>query len=107
MFFIFRTYINRPSTSWIDDYFDWAALPSCCQMLQTDTLENSFCSHNDEINNCTSCNITKNDLGRPNVQHFSEFLPYFLQDSPDQTCSKAGHAAYSDVIINNSQLANI
>lgn len=85
------TYINRPSTSWIDDYFDWTALSSCCKVTEND----SFCPHND---NCSSCNITKNDLGRPNVHHFTKFLPYFLQDSPDKNCSKAGHAVYSDAI---------
>ncbi|XP_060875869.1 NPC intracellular cholesterol transporter 1 homolog 1b-like isoform X2 [Metopolophium dirhodum] len=89
------TYINRPSTSWIDDYFDWSSLSSCCKVTQN----NSFCPHSSEyINNCTSCNIIKNDWGRPDVQHFAKFLPYFLQDSPDQKCSKAGHAAYSDAI---------
>jgi len=100
---IFRTYINRPSTSWIDDYFDWASLSSCCKV----THNNSFCPHSSEtINNCSSCNINKNDWGRPDVQHFAKFLPYFLQDSPDQKCSKAGHAAYSDVIINNMPMSN-
>ncbi|XP_016663110.1 NPC intracellular cholesterol transporter 1 isoform X2 [Acyrthosiphon pisum] len=86
------TYINRPSTSWIDDYFDWSSLSSCCKVTQN----NSFCPHSSE--DCTSCNIIKNDWGRPDVQHFAKFLPYFLQDSPDQKCSKAGHAAYSDAI---------
>uniref|UniRef100_A0A2H8TMY4 Niemann-Pick C1 protein n=1 Tax=Melanaphis sacchari TaxID=742174 RepID=A0A2H8TMY4_9HEMI len=89
------TYINRPSTSWIDDYFDWANLSSCCKVTQN----NSFCPHNSvDTLDCDTCNITKNDLDRPNVQHFSKFLPYFLQDSPDKDCSKAGHAAYSDAI---------
>lgn len=89
------TYINRASTSWIDDYIDWADLPSCCKVTPND----SFCPHSsDDIYNCTSCNIIKNDWGRPSVQNFSSFLPYFLQDSPDPKCSKAGHAAYSDAI---------
>lgn len=94
---IFRTYINRPSTSWIDDYFDWTALSSCCKYFPSN---NSFCPHGNEIN-CESCNIIKNDWDRPNVQSFSKYLPYFLQDSPDKQCSKAGHAAYSDVKFNN------
>lgn len=90
--FLCRTYINRPSTSWIDDYFDWADLPGCCKYFPSD---NSFCPHRNE--DCHSCTIVKNNLNRPNAQNFSKFLPYFLQDSPDKMCSKAGHAAYSDV----------
>ncbi|XP_015376879.1 PREDICTED: Niemann-Pick C1 protein, partial [Diuraphis noxia] len=86
------TYINRPSTSWIDDYFDWTALSSCCKVTQN----NSFCPHSND--DCTSCNIIKNEWGRPNVQDFAKFLPYFLKDNPDEKCSKAGHAAYSDAI---------
>lgn len=92
---IFRTYINRPSTSWIDDYFDWTAISSCCKYFPSN---NSFCPHSIDI--CDSCTIIKNNWGRPNAQSFSKFLPYFLQDSPDKQCSKAGHAAYSDVKIN-------
>uniref|UniRef100_A0A2S2R9A3 Niemann-Pick C1 protein n=1 Tax=Sipha flava TaxID=143950 RepID=A0A2S2R9A3_9HEMI len=87
------TYINRPSTSWIDDFFDWAALPNCCKYYPSN---NSFCPHGNDT--CVSCTIDKNNLDRPNVQSFSKFLPYFLEDSPDQQCSKAGHAAYSDAV---------
>lgn len=95
----FRTYINRPSTSWIDDYFDWADLSSCCKYYSTN---NSFCPHSISDTYCKSCTIVKNNWNRPDVQSFSKFLSYFLQDNPDDKCSKAGHAAYSDVkLINN------
>lgn len=90
----FRTYINRPATSWIDDYFDWAAIPSCCKYFPAN---NSFCPHSDN-DICENCTIDKNSWDRPDVQSFSKFLPYFLEDSPDEKCSKAGHAAYSDVL---------
>lgn len=36
------TYIARPSSSWIDDYFDWSAAPGCC-MKQPDN--GGFCPH--------------------------------------------------------------
>lgn len=36
------TYIARPSSSWIDDYFDWSAAAGCC-MKQKDN--GSFCPH--------------------------------------------------------------
>lgn len=98
--FICRTYINRPSSSWIDDYFDWASFPTCCKYFSSN---NSFCPHSSS-DDCQYCEIIKNDFDRPNVESFSQFLPYFLQGSPDQQCSKAGNAAYSGVIINNTNL---
>lgn len=36
------TYIARPSSSWLDDYFDWSASPSCCKFNKKD---GSFCPH--------------------------------------------------------------
>lgn len=32
---------------------------------------------------------------RPNVTAFERYLPFFLQDNPDDECVKGGHAAYS------------
>lgn len=37
-----KTYIARPASSWIDDYFDWSALPSCCAYFPNN---GSFCPH--------------------------------------------------------------
>lgn len=36
------TYIARPASSWIDDYFDWSALSSCCRYFADNS---SFCPH--------------------------------------------------------------
>lgn len=36
------TYIARPSSSWIDDYFDWSTLPTCCKYFKNN---GSFCPH--------------------------------------------------------------
>jgi len=94
IFLIFRTFINRPSTSWIDDYFDWADISGCCKYFPSNS---SFCPHSDRNDVCDNCIINKNNWNRPDTESFSKFLPYFLQDSPDKDCSKAGHAAYSDV----------
>ncbi|XP_050436632.1 NPC intracellular cholesterol transporter 1-like [Adelges cooleyi] len=87
------TYINRPSTSWIDDYFDWSNLPNCCKYYSANS---SFCPHTDSA--CESCTISKNSQDRPDGESFTKFLPFFLQDNPDKQCSKAGHAAYSDAV---------
>lgn len=36
------TYIARPSQSWLDDYIDWAASPSCCKYNK---VTGEFCPH--------------------------------------------------------------
>lgn len=36
------SYIARPASSWIDDYFDWSASPSCCRFYPNN---GSFCPH--------------------------------------------------------------
>lgn len=55
---------------------------------------------------CSSCTIHKNHLQRPDQNDFGKYLPFFLKDNPDDTCAKAGHAAYSTGVrynyVNNS-----
>lgn len=36
------TYIARPPSSWIDDYFDWSQSPDCCKYFANN---GSFCPH--------------------------------------------------------------
>lgn len=38
-----RTYIARPASSWIDDYFDWTNGASCCKINEK---TEEFCPHN-------------------------------------------------------------
>lgn len=40
------TYIARPASSWIDDYFDWALSTSCCKFNPSN---GSFCPHQGKI----------------------------------------------------------
>lgn len=40
------TYIARPASSWIDDYFDWALSTSCCKINPSN---GSFCPHQGKI----------------------------------------------------------
>lgn len=37
-----NTYIAKPSSSWLDDYFDWSAIESCCKKRVAD---GAFCPH--------------------------------------------------------------
>ncbi|XP_045477645.1 NPC intracellular cholesterol transporter 1 isoform X2 [Harmonia axyridis] len=84
------TYIAKPSSSWLDDYFDWSESNDCCRM----TKDGDFCPHTKK-RSCDTCNIQYNDLdGRPVPQNFSRFVSFFLKDNPDSDCAKAGHAAY-------------
>lgn len=43
---------------------------------------------------CESCKINFNKYGRPEPLDFQQYISFFLQDNPTDTCAKAGHAAY-------------
>ncbi|XP_065355610.1 NPC intracellular cholesterol transporter 1 isoform X2 [Calliphora vicina] len=85
------TYIARPASNWIDDYFSWSQASSCCKY---EPKTGGFCPHQDT--SCDSCVINRNNLRRPDDIDFGKYLPFFLQDNPDDSCAKAGHAAYGD-----------
>ncbi|KAL3273722.1 hypothetical protein HHI36_015151 [Cryptolaemus montrouzieri] len=83
------TYIAKPSSSWLDDYFDWTESKLCCRISKT----GDFCPHSNR--RCKACNMTFNELdGRPTAKDFSRYVSFFLRDNPDSDCAKAGHAAY-------------
>ncbi|XP_077267698.1 Niemann-Pick type C-1a isoform X2 [Temnothorax americanus] len=84
-----RTYIAKPASSWMDDYIDWSGLYGCCRYFPTN---NSFCPHTDR--HCSLCNATLNEYNRPVPVDFNKYVSFFLQDNPDETCAKGGHAAY-------------
>ncbi|KAH8410547.1 hypothetical protein KR009_000183, partial [Drosophila setifemur] len=88
-----QTYIARPASSWLDDYFDWASSTSCCKFYPSN---GSFCPH--QYTQCPSCVIKKNELQRPDEPTFKKYLPFFLKDNPDDSCAKAGHAAYGGAV---------
>ncbi|XP_061938456.1 NPC intracellular cholesterol transporter 1 isoform X5 [Apis cerana] len=86
-----RTYIAKPASSWLDDYIDWSQLSTCCKYFMSN---HSFCPHTGSAKYCSLCNITRNEIGRPIPTDFDRYVSFFLQDNPDDTCAKAGHAAY-------------
>ncbi|XP_072950000.1 NPC intracellular cholesterol transporter 1 homolog 1b-like [Epargyreus clarus] len=89
------THISRSSNSWIDDFFDWASLPdSCCKFNNTD---NSFCPSYDTSLECSFCSIQRSDFAnglRPAGEAFEKYIPFFLRDTPTETCNKGGLASY-------------
>ncbi|XP_034945792.1 NPC intracellular cholesterol transporter 1 isoform X2 [Chelonus insularis] len=84
------TYIAKPPSSWLDDYFDWSTASECCKYFPSN---HSFCPH-EGISSCDSCDIEANEYHRPNEIDFQTYISFFLQDNPDESCVKAGHAAY-------------
>ncbi|CAG9827164.1 unnamed protein product [Diabrotica balteata] len=92
------SYIARPSSSWVDDYFDWADSKPCCKAKKTD---HSFCPHDDF--GCQSCNIKFGGKEhRPLPEEFSRYVSFFLRDNPTNTCPKGGHAAYGQGVNYNT-----
>lgn len=47
---------------------------------------------------CQTCNIAMSPISRPNATGFEHYLPFFLQDNPDEECAKGGHAAYGNAV---------
>ncbi|XP_014480790.1 PREDICTED: Niemann-Pick C1 protein isoform X2 [Dinoponera quadriceps] len=84
-----RTYIAKPASSWMDDYFDWVSLSNCCKYFPGN---NSFCPHTEY--KCLSCNVSLDHYNRPVPADFDRYVSFFLQDNPDDKCAKGGHAAY-------------
>jgi len=84
----FRTYIAKPASSWIDDYFDWSQSDACCKMYSN----GSFCPHADF--NCANSCPRESKGPRPAPNDFSRYVPFFLSDNPDGECAKGGHAGY-------------
>ncbi|XP_073961835.1 NPC intracellular cholesterol transporter 1-like isoform X2 [Choristoneura fumiferana] len=93
-----ETYIAQPAGSWLDDFFDWSASTGCCYSFKSN---NSFCPHDldDVDNHCYKCNMSLlPPEDRPGQSDFRRYVSYFLRDNPDQSCPKAGHAAYSQAV---------
>ncbi|XP_063364895.1 NPC intracellular cholesterol transporter 1 homolog 1b-like [Cydia amplana] len=89
------TYISRSSNSWLDDYFDWSSLQgACCKYNVTD---GGFCQSSDMSPECLNCVIERDEATgglRMSAEAFNHYLPFFLQDTPTETCSKGGLASY-------------
>ncbi|XP_073978633.1 Niemann-Pick type C-1a isoform X3 [Rhodnius prolixus] len=100
------TFIARPSSSWVDDYFDWSSIKECCKYFPGNE---SYCPHDNP--SCSNCDIGyDNYTGRPDPVSFSKYLPFFLDDNPTYSCAKGGHAAYSHAVnykLGRGNLANV
>ncbi|XP_071957637.1 NPC intracellular cholesterol transporter 1-like [Antedon mediterranea] len=105
-----QTTIAYPAASWIDDYLDWITPnigQSACCRTYTDNLLNpyrdkagQFCSASVEetFPVCRSCMPLTSRGQRPVDDDFNDYIPFFLNDTPTDICSKGGRAAYGDAV---------
>ncbi|XP_061379170.1 NPC intracellular cholesterol transporter 1 isoform X2 [Danaus plexippus] len=102
------SYIAQPPNSWLDDFFEWSSLPSCCKRFPGN---DSFCPNNYGPDKCQQCNIPLvGPEQRPALADFNHYLPFFLQDNPTPQCPKGGHAAYGrsvNYIANNKGISRV
>lgn len=84
------TYIARRIESWVDKYTNWRDYEisedgGCCKKY----ANGSYCPHTEtNFTKCPQCDITK-------TSHFTKYLPFFLQEIPDQRCILGGHAQFA------------
>lgn len=86
----------------MDDFFDWTSIGGCCKYFESN---NSFCPHANS--KCRKCDLTLTPERRPTSNDFVKYLPYFLEDNPDQDCVKGGHAAYKTALKLSSDGAKV
>jgi Niemann-Pick C1 protein len=93
-----ETRIAQIGTSWLDDYYDWlrhrGATPCCRINNQT----GQFCSSQSSSNaKCSLCTLstTRETLSE---DEFNRYLPFFLNDNPNEKCAKGGHAAHGSSV---------
>lgn len=48
------------------------------------------------VDKCNVCDIGKNEF-RPDANSFRKYIPYFLEDIPNEACAKSGRPSYLDV----------
>eukprot|EP00057_Strongylocentrotus_purpuratus_P023567 XP_011678041.1 PREDICTED: Niemann-Pick C1 protein-like [Strongylocentrotus purpuratus] len=94
-----KTYIAQPTSSWMDDYFDWLkpqVSGSCCRVSIPDE---EFCPSQDSpYTLCRPCIPQSERNDRRDPVTFEEFLPDFLTDVPNAVCNKGGSAAYGNAV---------
>jgi Niemann-Pick C1 protein len=71
----------------------------------TDKFNQTFCPHSTYEDRCVDCKIKLNKQQRPEPKEFTKYVSFFLEDNPDASCSKGGHAAYRPAVnLNENQV---
>lgn len=55
LFAFYSTFIARPSSSWVDDYFDWSSIKECCKYFPGNE---SYCPHDSKCTELLKINLT-------------------------------------------------
>ncbi|KAG5889119.1 hypothetical protein JTB14_034177 [Gonioctena quinquepunctata] len=86
------TYLSAQASSWLDDFKEWGETEGCCKYFKSNGY---FCPHTYGSDKCDSCHydLLKDKLTLP--EYFRRYLPHFLNDNPNPTCAKGGHASYA------------
>ncbi|XP_042329884.1 NPC1-like intracellular cholesterol transporter 1 [Sceloporus undulatus] len=92
-----QSFLAIPATSWVDDFIDWLnPFSSCCRIHSFGSQKGEFCPSTDPSLSCIfqKCMAIPTGTLRPSVEEFDRFLPWFLHDKPNLSCSKGGLGAY-------------
>eukprot|EP01025_Chloroclados_australasicus_P021691 TRINITY_DN22731_c0_g3_i2.p1 TRINITY_DN22731_c0_g3~~TRINITY_DN22731_c0_g3_i2.p1 ORF type:complete len:1302 (+),score=118.69 TRINITY_DN22731_c0_g3_i2:136-4041(+) len=94
------TYIATKSNSWLDEFMPWLnpRLETCCREY---VVNGTYCPSDvcpvSAWQTCTDCKVCLNDYtGRPTVEQFQEYLPWFLKAKPGFQCAHGGLGVYDD-----------
>ncbi|XP_057588201.1 NPC1-like intracellular cholesterol transporter 1 isoform X2 [Hippopotamus amphibius kiboko] len=91
-----ESYLAIPASSWVDDFIDWMSSSSCCRLYASGPNKDEFCPSTVSSLACwKTCVSPTAGSGRPSVEQFYKYLPWFLNDEPNIKCPKGGLGAYS------------
>jgi len=90
-----KSYIKSLPSIWLDNYIEYLRGEKCCFVNKTDDTQ---CLPSSVTDDCALCLQTYGDAEResirPTPEEFNKYLPFFLQQYPDEKCPKAGRAQF-------------
>ncbi|XP_065913538.1 NPC intracellular cholesterol transporter 1-like isoform X3 [Dysidea avara] len=95
--------IAKPALNWLDSYFEWInPLSGCCMVLDRKVFNNTRCSNQSDPM-CQPClsDPTLYTYHRPDANEFMHYLPWFLNESLDNTitkCSQGYNTVYHSAV---------
>ncbi|CAG9821327.1 unnamed protein product [Phaedon cochleariae] len=87
------TYLSIQANSWLDDFKEWSQTEGCCKYFDENEY---FCPHtyNEGCSPCDYASVNKTK-SISQYDYYRTYLPHFLNDNPNPSCAKGGHAAYA------------
>ncbi|KAI2810937.1 NPC intracellular cholesterol transporter 1 [Blomia tropicalis] len=97
------TYIKTKPISWVDSYIEYLDSGSCCYRLNSTSMITQY-HHNGTDRQCLN-DFSSSDCVRcwskeewPTGNEFNRYVPFFLSQSPNQKCMKAGLGQFDDAV---------